>query len=150
MARIRLWSSYLQKPPRCAVCGKFHLTKYHKCNTCNASQQCDHIELSCANCKGNHTANCFNCQVFKNIKAWIIVNHALLTALNSFNIMQIGRILLIILSYKWLLKVLLIYSYSKNLIVQELTIQKGSYMITTPLLSSYYPSAYSIPGQYSN
>ena len=55
------------KPIACAVCAKRHLTKMHKCNDCSASQQCEHTNLSCVNCKGNHAANNKDCEVYKAI-----------------------------------------------------------------------------------
>ena len=55
------------KPISCAICGKKHLTKMHKCKSCNASQQCEHIQPYCINCKGKHTSNNKDCEVYKAI-----------------------------------------------------------------------------------
>lgn len=53
---------------RCAICAKPHLTRVHKCPKCNASERCEHIELSCINCKGKHQANSPSCEVHSAIR----------------------------------------------------------------------------------
>ena len=55
------------KPVACAICSKRHLTRMHKCNSCSASQQCEHTIPSCINCKGKHAANSKECEVYKAI-----------------------------------------------------------------------------------
>ena len=57
--------STCNKPVACAICAKRHLTRVHKCNSCSASQLCEHATPACANCKGNHMANNKECEVYK-------------------------------------------------------------------------------------
>ena len=53
------------KPVACAICSKKHLTRMHKCTSCNASQVCEHIAPACVNCKGKHAANNRECEVYR-------------------------------------------------------------------------------------
>ena len=55
------------KPFACAICSKRHLTRLHKCTSCNASQVCEHVTLACVNCKGRHAANNRECEVYRAI-----------------------------------------------------------------------------------
>jgi hypothetical protein len=56
--------------PKCKLCGEGHVTQQHACNTCNTKgAKCVHLVPSCANCKGNHTADDRICEVFTSIKS---------------------------------------------------------------------------------
>jgi hypothetical protein len=47
------------KTPRCLYCTGDHPTVQHKCNTCRASKDCEHV--TCVNCTGSHAANDKKC-----------------------------------------------------------------------------------------
>ena len=57
-----------RKPTKCRLCAKNHHTRDHKCNVCDSSELCSHVETKCSNCNGNHMANSTDCEVFRAIR----------------------------------------------------------------------------------
>ena len=55
------------KTSRCLYCTGDHPTVQHKCNTCRASKDCEHVR--CANCNDNHAANDKKCNEWKQVLA---------------------------------------------------------------------------------
>jgi len=62
------------KKPVCRYCGKNHYTKTHVCRECKKDGLCDHTQLKCVNCEGNHAADSINCEIVKAIKGSISKN----------------------------------------------------------------------------
>lgn len=55
--------TYCRKDPTCRLCAGSHSTKQHRCNTCQATTSCEHLEPKCSNCRGTHPANSKACEV---------------------------------------------------------------------------------------
>lgn len=57
-------------PIACKLYGKDHPMAFHKCGTCKIQgQKCNHLIPYCTNCKGPHSADSKNCEIYLAIKA---------------------------------------------------------------------------------
>lgn len=51
----------------CGICNKNHFSRSHRCRQCNATTECEHIQLreACVNCKGDHHSRDQRCPILK-------------------------------------------------------------------------------------
>ena len=54
---------------KCRLCGENHHTYGHKCNKCDSTTECEHLQVKCSNCGGNHKANDRSCEVVRAIRS---------------------------------------------------------------------------------
>ena len=57
-----------RKTTKYRLCAKNYNTRDYKCNVCDSSELCSHMETKCSNCNGNHMANSTDCEVFRAIR----------------------------------------------------------------------------------